>query len=426
MNSNEKVDRSPAPDGSGRNTSRRRYLRWLLPLVIVLIGILAAVALVATRPHARRARPPAMARLVQVKEAEFSARKVVIEANGTVGASREVSLFPRVTGEVTSISPDFLPGGTLAAGDLVLTIDPEDYELVLKQRESDLARARAAYDIELGRQEIARQEFALLGEEMAENDRSLVLRVPQLDQAEADLQSARASVEQARLNLDRTRVESPFNAVVRTRDVVEGTQVSAGTRLGSLVGSDEYWIEVVLPVDRLGWIEVPAENGDRGSPVRIYDASAWSDGAWREGRVLKLAADVEEQGRMARLIVAVPDPLALSAQNAGFPALMLGGYVRVEILGGELESAAELDRDMLRDGDNVWVMNADGELEIRPVTVAYRGRETVMVTSGIAAGERMVVTDIAAAVSGMKLRAEGDVPEPAAAGSNKAEGRVRK
>jgi len=351
---------------------------------------------------------------------------VVIEANGTVGASREVSLFPRVTGEVTSISPDFLPGGILAAGDPVLTIDPEDYELALRQRESDLARARAAYDIELGQQEIARQEFAMLGEGMAENDRSLVLRVPQLDQAEADLQSARAAVEQARLNLDRTRVESPFNAVVRTRDVVEGTQVSAGTLLGSLVGSDEYWVEVVLPVDRLGWIEVPAVNGDPGSPVRIYDTSAWSDGAWREGRVLKIAADVEEQGRMARLIVAVPDPLALSAQNAGSPALMLGSYVRVEILGGELESAAELDRDMLRDGDNVWVMNADGELEIRPVTVVYRGRETVMVTSGIAAGERMVVTDIAAAVSGMKLRAEGDAPELAAAGSDTAEGRVRK
>ncbi len=421
MNGNEIKNPSPDAGGSGSRTSSRRYLRWLLPLVIVLGAAVIAMVLVATRPHARRARPAATARLVEVREVEFVARPVVVEANGTVGAAREVVLHPRVGGEVVGISERFLPGGVMAAGDTVLSIDPADYELALQQRESALAQARAAYDIELGQQDVAREEFEMLGESIAPEDRALVLRAPQLEQAAANLESARAAVEQARLNLERTRVAAPFNALVRTRDVVEGTQVGTNTQLGTLVGSDEYWIEVVVPVDRLQWIDIPAGNGGQGSPVRIYDDAAWGDGVWREGRVLELAADVESQGRLARLIVSVPDPLALDSGGEAAPRLLIGSYVRVEIVGSELPAAAALDREMLRDGDNVWVMNSAGKLEIRPVEVAYRGRETVLVTGGVAAGEKLIETDLAAAVAGMALRAEGEEPDrmadsPATAG----------
>lgn len=113
---------------------------------------------------------------------------------------------------------------------------------------------------------------------------------------------------------------------------------------------------------------------------------------------------------MARLLVTVEDPLALTEADRGQPALLIGSYVRVEIEGAGLESAVAVKRGLLRDGDNAWVMSRDDRLEIRPLTVAFRSRDHVLATAGLQPGDRLVTTDLPAPVEGMPLRLRDDAP----------------
>lgn len=242
-----------------------------------------------------------------------------------------------------------------------------------------------------------------------------MLRRPQLENLRATLEAAQAKLDQARVDLARTEIKAPFNAVVQSRDINLGARAGDSTVLMTLVGTDAYWVEVSVPVSQLRWIQIPQTEGDQGALVRIYDAAAWGDGVYRQGRVIRLESGLEEQGRMARLLVRVADPLSLQPDSTGKPRMLIGSYVRVEIEGNAIASAVAIEREFIRNGNSVWVMDADGSLVIRPVKVAFRGADRLLVTGGIKSGEQLIITDLAVPVAGMPLRTAEETPDQAAA-----------
>jgi len=383
----------------------------IVPVAIVLGGVIVAKKLLDSGPEAKRKPPVKRARLVTVEDVHFESPETVVRALGTVLASRTAEIQPRVSGEIVWLSDQLIPGGLIDAGDELIVIDPADYAITVRQREADVARAQSDLDVEFGRQAVAKRELELLGDTVDVANRELMLRKPQLDAAKATLASAEAALERARLDFARATVKAPFDALVRVRYVDLGTQVNPSTKIAALQGTEEYWVEVAVPVDELRWIRIPRREGEVGSTVRIYDEAAWGDGIHRVGTVLRLGGDIEQQGRMARLLVSVPDPLARKKENAGQPSLILGSYLRVEIVGSGLESAVAVDRRFLRNGDRVWVMSEAKTLEVREVKVAFRGAGTVYVTEGIEAGEKLIVSDLSSPVPGMALRTAEDVEE---------------
>jgi len=115
---------------------------------------------------------------------------------------------------------------------------------------------------------------------------------------------------------------------------------------------------------------------------------------------------------MARLIVSAKDPLGLTEENAGASMLLINSYVGVEIEGIQVENVIAIPRRLLRDGDHVWILNKEGKLEIRPVTVAYGSRNRVLISSGVTEGELVVTTDLSAPIAGAPLRTEDQVVIP--------------
>jgi len=150
-------------------------LNAVIPLAILTGGGFAAVWLFNSGTQAKRKPHDRNAVLVEVKDIRLVDRPTAVEAMGLIMAAREVVLRPRVGGEIVAISNELLPGGRFKAGEMVARIDPTDYELALKRQESELARARSAVQLELGQQSIAREEFALLGEDLDDENRDLVL-----------------------------------------------------------------------------------------------------------------------------------------------------------------------------------------------------------------------------------------------------------
>lgn len=380
--------------------------RWS-PLLILLLGLVLSGVVVATGPEAPRREPKRQARLVEVVPLEVADAQVAIEALGTVQPALEVRLQAQVGGQVIYVSPLLIPGGRFAEGDTLLRIDPREYEFAVRQRESDFARAEQALKLEESQQGIARREYELMGDVIDEGDAELVLRGPHLETARAAHDAALAALEQARLNLARTTVVAPMNAIVEDRLVDRGGIVAANTVLATLLGTDACWVEALVPADDLVWIDSPEAGGSGGSVARVRQDAVWDDGVWREGRVLGRSRSLDAQGRMVRVIVEVSDPFCLRRSNSAAPALLMGSFVDVEILGQIIENALVVDRRYVHDGNRVWLMDKDDNLRIRTIGPVFTGEGQVFVTEGIEAGERLVTSYLSAPVEGMPLRVKG-------------------
>jgi RND family efflux transporter MFP subunit len=387
----------------------RTFFKFILVLLILGSGGLVAKKLIDTKPAAKRKPVSIGAPLVTTLTAVPISEQVEILAMGTVIPAREVVIQPRVSGHVTDMNPELIPGGHIRAGDLLLRIDDQDYVLAVAQRKADVARAVMELKTEESRQAIAKKEWTLLGTDVpaTDSERDMALRKPQLENAKAALVSARSLLKKARLDVSRTRITAPFHAFVRDKSVDTGQYVMAGSKLATLVGTDEFWVQISVPFRQVSQIAIPGINATDGASARIIqEAGTSGDPVIRQGRVVRLLGELDPAGRMARLLVSVADPFQLQAplSESGIP-LLLGAYVTVEIEGPWLENVFVIPRKAFRDRDRVWLMTDEKTLAIRSVTVVWRRKADVMV-SGLSPGDQVITSRISTPVPGMELRDE--------------------
>ena len=392
-------------------SGREKFLQFLLklgielviPVLIVVVALMFFRHQMQTRPKAQRRKPLKQGRLVTVQPLEKGNFKTTVSAMGTVVPSMEVTIKPQVTGLIVSVDPVVIPGGLIKKNQVLYQIDSQDYITAVNQQESNVAKARLDMKLESGNQQVAHQEFQMLQEVINEQDKELVLRQPQMAQTKAALESAEALLDQAKLNLQRCTISAPFNAMVIEKYEDVGSVVSPSNSLVHIIGTDEYWIEVAVPVNQLRWIHIPESNEKNGSNVRIYNPTVWGEEFYLDGEVARLMGELEEQGRMAKLLVSVKDPLSLNT-NSSYQPLLIGSYVRVEIEGIEIEQVVPIKREYLHNGDQVWLMSSENTLEIRIVEIEFSAKDTVYIRDGIEPGEKIITTNISAPVENMPLR----------------------
>jgi RND family efflux transporter MFP subunit len=388
----------------------KEILRRLLPIVIIAVGVLGAWWLVANRPRAQREQVEPIPPLVQVVEARRSSEPVTVLAMGTVVPAKRVVLQPEVNGRIVAQSPQLQPGGLFKTGDVILRIDPRDYETAVKRQEAAVEQARLEVEIEKGRQVIAEREWKLLEEDISLDGASqdLALRKPQQKNARVALEAAESTLEQAKLQLERTTVYAPFDAVVQEEFVDEGQLVNPQTRLATLIGTDRFWVQVSVPVDRLQWMAFSNAGKDEAAKVRVVQEVSADTRIELPGRLVRLLGDLDPVGRMARVLVEIEDPLGLKdKKNPDRLPLMLGAYVRVEIEGRRAEEVFRVPRTAIREGDQVWIANEEDRLEVRPVEVFWRSKDTVLIRNGLREGDRVIANSIPLPIPNMKLRVKG-------------------
>lgn len=377
-------------------------------LLILALAAGATTVIFQTEPTAKRSSASKRtAMLVDVIRLERGTYRPQISAMGTVRAEKEIELSPRVGGEIIALSESFTPGGFVAKDEVLLQIDPSDYEVSLLQRESELRQATADLEMELGRQDLAEKDYRALEGTISSEYKTLVLRQPQLNSARARVEAAQAAVRRASLDLERTRIRAPFAAHIISRDAHIGSQVSAGDSLGRLVGIESYWVEAAIPVTNLQWIEFPEEGSPAGSSARVRNRNAWPEGTFRDAQVHRLIGALENQTRMARVLLTVPDPLAHDPESTGLPPLMVGSFVEVQIEGKPIENVIRMDRDFLRKNDTVW-LKEDGVLRIREVDIVFHDSEHVYIREGLDTNDLVVTTNLATVLDGAPLRLEGE------------------
>jgi RND family efflux transporter MFP subunit len=386
--------------------SKRVVIQVLLVLASLAAGAGVLLALKATKPEAERAEREATALLVETVRVERKRHEVSLRAQGTVIPARRVLIQPEISGSVTWKNPDLVPGGRIQKGKPLVRIDPRDYELAVKARKAEVSRAELELRMERSRREVAQREWEKFGGDSADTDGgTLALRDPQLRTAQVGVRSAESALEQAQLNLSKSTIRAPFNAMVMEENVDTGQLVGPQANVAVLVGTDQYWVQVSVPVEALASIRARGTGGaDTGSAAKVWQ-QVGADRVERPGEVVRVLPDLDPGGSMARLIVAIDDPLGLDGDegDAALP-LLLNSYVNVEIEAPPIEGVIEVPRAALREGNQVYVMDDGDRLRIRTVSIAWRRPDAVLVREGLRDGERLITSRVPAPVDGMLLR----------------------
>ena len=328
--------------------------------IFISLGLLTGSVLIAmlffwTAPEAEmEGASKTTAMLVDVVQAEQGDFTPTIVATGIVQPATDISLSNQVGGEITGIAKQFLPGAYVKKGELLLQINPADYKNTLLLRKSDLSLAQSDYEVELGRQDVALKDYELIGDELTSKN-----------------------------------------------------QNTPGSDLGRLVGIDEYWVMANIPLSKVNWLSIGEEVGGTGSPVKIVHPAAWEPGQFREGHVSRLVGALDNQTRLARVIIRIADPLLRRKPNPDKPPLIIGTFVEVQIEARELVDVTRLERQYIRPGNTVWVIQ-EGKLNIRNVNILFEDQDFAYINEGLSANDQVVATDLATVVDGSPLRLDPD------------------
>ena len=382
--------------------NRTKTLLSIIVILIICFGV--TFYIFSTEPEAEtEGATKQSAMLIDVIKAEQGDFRPIVKATGTVQPSKDINLSARVSGEVLRISSSFNPGSFVREGELLVQLDPADYQNALTLRRSDLENAQAQLDLEQGRQEAAKNDFKMAESEMALENKSLLLREPQLKTAQANVKAAEASLKQAELNLQRATIRAPFDAHVVTRNVNKGSQVGLGNVLGRLVGTDEYWVTLNVPTSKINWLDIPSEGESAEANVTLRNSS-WTASQYRVGKLYRMIGALTNQTRFAQVLVTVDDPL--SKANEQFPPLIIGSFLEAEVPARELKNVVRLNRDYLRKDQTVWVMDDDSKLDVREVDVAFQDEKYAYILSGLSGDDKVISTSLSTVVEGAALRTE--------------------
>lgn len=406
----------------------RKFIQPLLVVLVLGAGFGAFGYFRSTKPEAERVERPSQGMLVEVIGVHAKDHEVHLLAHGTVIPATRVVVQPEVAGRVLWRNSDLVPGGTLKKGSALVRIDPRDYQLQLEARKAEVSKAELELQLEQSRQQVAKREWELFGERTqrsgsggkpnavaangsgvdgseqkpAEED-VLALRGPQLRTAQVGVQSAASALDRAKLDLSRTSIVAPFNALVIDEQVNVGQLVNPQTQLATIVGTDKYWVQVSIPMEALSYISIPGSRGAKEGSLAKVSQRVGEDHVERTGRVSRLLPDLDSGGSMARILVEIEDPLGLELPGEPLPVL-INSYVDVELAATTLEKVIEVPRAAVRDGNRAFVVDGEGRLRIRDLQIAWRSPDSVLVRAGLADGDEVVVSRIAAPVDGMQVR----------------------
>lgn len=387
---------------------RERRLKWGLSIGVLVAAFVVAYLLVITKAEPPRAEKPLEGTLVDVIQIDASRHEVDLHAKGTVVPAQEVVLQAELGGRVVWQSAELVPGGRFKKGQPIAKIDPRDYQLAVESFRSEVNRAKLDLALEKRRGEVAKREWSSFGEMDASDEQSaLAQREPQLESTRLALKAAQSMLKKAQLDLTRTTLRAPFNAMVVSENVDTGQLISPQSTVARLVGTDEYHVQVSVPVAALRTVRARTDDAP-GSETKIIQYVG-PETIVRRGEVIRQLPDLDPGGAMARILVRIENPLG----KPGDLPLLLGSFVDIEVGAQPIDNAIRVPRVALRNGRSVYVMNDQDQLEIRNVQIAWTEPDAVLVTSGLMANERVVTSRIPTPVPNMLLRTLAENPETA-------------
>ncbi|MCU7816218.1 MAG: efflux RND transporter periplasmic adaptor subunit [Candidatus Thiodiazotropha sp. (ex Rostrolucina anterorostrata)] len=376
-----------------------RYLtvKNVSPILIVVSAI--ALGNLLSAPKAAPTKTELTARVPMVKVQRIQRRNLhaTVASQGLVTPKHETPLSAEVQGKVSMVAPQFMAGGFIKAGELLAQIEPGDYESDVEAAQAALARAKAALELEQVRAGMALTE--------RKNDSKLKasrsgLRKPQLDQAMADVASARTVLDKAKRRLARTRIVAPYDSIIQSRNINSGQYLSEGMAVGVLLSTASAEVRLPISVSDAEYLDI-----HRHSEKTVLSVTMKMAGQQFESRVVRSEGVVDPATRMLYLVAEIKDPYRLSAGNGThFP---FGSYVKARIKGRLLPEAV-LIPDYALDGGRLWLMGENRELQPLAIDVVGRQDDYVLVRGELNNGDLVSLTRLPYPTAGMSVMVDDD------------------
>lgn len=369
-------------------------------LIFTGVALITIVTILLKRPVARE-DIISLAPLVEVEQLQKQDIKIIVTGYGTAEAKTKVEIAPQVSGAVVSINPQFTAGGFISAGKEIFRIDPRDYALVVEQAEAGVADAQVKLDLEEAEAAVALEEWEQL-HPGTKPDSPLVLRQPQIRQAEAAIKSANAALAAAKLSLERTSVTLPVDVRIVSESIDLGQFVTTGQRIANAYGIEAIEIEVPLEDKELAWLDIPDQRNSlsvKGSPVVVKAEFAGTQQRWK-GYISRTTGQVDQRSRLIYVVVEVPEP---SNPEKGQAILLPGTFIEVEIGGKIIKDVFAIPRNAVHNRNEIWVVNNNG-LHIKKINIFRSDKDFAYTTDEIADAETIIVSSLDVVIDGMKVR----------------------
>lgn len=375
-----------------------------LPFIFIIAAVVAAYAMIGTRAETQKVVVQAPTLLVQVATAKSQPVTFTVQSQGSVMPRTETTIAAEASGRIVEVSDAFVSGGRFAEGDVLIRIDPRNYESALLRAQANVARAVTQLATESALAGYAAEDWQRLRQTTPGTAPAteLALRKPQLQQALAELQFAEAELKDAEGDLDRTTIRAPYNGRVRDKVADIGQYVNVGTEIARIFAVD--FAEVRLPVTQkdLQFLDITKLRSNEPFNVRLFAELAGSVASWN-AKITRTEGVFDTTSRVLYLVAQVQDPYAYAEGATGTPLLM-GMFVSAEIDGQAAGNLFLIPRHALERGTTLWVVDDENRIYPRELTVVRRDDNFVYVAEGLDEGERYCVTPIDRPLPGMRVR----------------------
>jgi RND family efflux transporter MFP subunit len=371
----------------------------LYPLLLLVGGLFLAFLISVNKPEVVPVPYEPIVPTVRVIEVKATTEYLEVSSQGTVQPRSQSELTPEVSGRVVWISPSLVNGGAFREDDILLRIDDADYLTLLERSEAALKRSQV--ENTLSEDELKRLTSLHQRQLASQQQLDTTRRAAQVD--EATLRESRAGMEQARRDLSRTRLQAPFDGLVRSEHVDLGQFVTRGQSIGIIYATD--YVEVRLPIsaDQLSYLGLPIST--RGqippslSPPVTVSANFGETRLFWEGQLVRLEAEFDEKSRMVYGVA-----LLAIEESEESPILPVGLFVQADIRGRSVEHVIRLPRSAMRDDNQVLVVGSDNRLHFRQVSLLRLEHDDILISEGLEDGERVCISPLQTVVNGMLVK----------------------
>ena len=363
---------------------------------VVLIG-----AMLSFKQEPPKKKPVVQATVVETQVVNKEPIQFIVDSQGPVKPVIDTSLVAEVSGRITKVSDKFRVGSFVKEGDVLFEIDAANYIANVRSAEANLAQAKASYQNAKAVTEQARKDWKKIGRG---EPTDLVLKIPQLNQAKAGVQSAEASLYRAQQDLDRTKVKANFDALIKTKNVGLGQYVNVGSQVATLYGTNTAEVRLPIPDQQLAYLNLPVQGQEDSYPeVRLSGVFAGEEKEWF-GKLVRTEGVVEESNRLTYLVAQIDDPYGLKSSSNNGKALRFGTFVKAEIAGQQREELISLPRQALYYNKQVLSLVNENQIQLVDVELARTESNTIFVSSGLEDGQEIIITPIQNPVNGMKVK----------------------
>ena len=423
------------------NKMKKKIYQPILVLLILVLAVGIAKVMISLKKAPEKKPQVILAPLLHAMPVFAETMQMTVEGSGTVRPRMEVQVVPQVSGMVMQCHPQFINGGFFKANEPLVVVERADYELAVESASAAVAQAEVQVEQEKAEGDVAKKEWEKMrpGEQP---DSILVFREPQIRNAQAQLNAAKARLAKAKLDLERTTIRMPFDGRVVISNIDLGQFITAGSPIATVYRTDV--VEIIVPLEdsELAWFDVPlngeGSNVDAAALVDVYSPFAGKEHHW-QGRLVRTEGQVDSRSRMVHVVIEVKDPFETGTN--GTP-LIPGMFPHIEIQGKQVRDIFRVPRYAIRNGDTVWlareaaaestdepetdesdefeeseettaedpnaVPTIQYQLHIQPVDIIRMDKQSAYIADGLQEGDIVITSPLETVAAGMDIQVYTD------------------